>query len=59
MKDIFSRRGEKDGLAKKFEKSLQLKKMFSVQNALLCLVGVVIQALCMLGYLSPGEQGFL
>lgn len=51
-------RGREDGLVKKFKKSLQLKMMFSVQNALVCLVGAVIQASCMLGYLSPGEEGF-
>lgn len=45
--------GKKWWLGQKVQKSLQLRKMFSAQNALVCLVGAAIQVPCMLGHLSP------
>lgn len=44
-------------LGQKVQKTLQLRKMFAVQNALVCLTGAAIQAPCVLCYLSPPEAG--
>lgn len=44
-------------LGEEFQRSLQLRKMFSLKNPLVFLKGAAIPVLCMLCYLSRPEQG--